>query len=130
MEAENVREETPIVDAVDYEKLDIVKYLIGKKANLNCQGKPSALHTAKHSSMIKLLLENRADIEGRDDKGRTVLMYVCWRPGGSKEIAKILVEKQADLNARTGSGDTALSIAIEMERSEITDFLKQSGAKE
>lgn len=56
------------------------------------------------------LAQEAVDVNGRDAKGTTVLMYAALY--GSEEILKLLVERGADVNAAGQAGATALMTAI------------------
>jgi ankyrin repeat protein len=56
--------------------------------------------------MVKFLLENKADVNVRDEGGYSALM-MC----GNKEILELLIAHGADVNASTKWGSTRLSDA-------------------
>ena len=55
---------------------------------------------------IKVLLDAGADVDARDEFGRTVLMWAAGN--GTPENIKVLLDAGADLNVRTWEGGTAL----------------------
>ena len=76
---------------------------------------------------VKLLIENGADVNAKNNNGQTALMYVARE--GDLEIAKYLVENGADINAKDNDwGYTALIYAAEYVNLEIVQFLIESGA--
>ena len=61
--------------------------------------------------LARLLLSHGADVELRDEYGKTVLHSVAeW--GRSGDIVKVLLENKLDINARDEKGQTALLIAV------------------
>ena len=59
-----------------------------------------------HSVMVALLIENEANIDIRDSKGRTPLMRAAH--GGHNEVMKVLCEKGADVNGKANNHYTAI----------------------
>ena len=53
---------------------------------------------------------------------------VCHR--GNEEIVQLLLQARADLNIKDQHGSTALTFAIRNDHNEITQILKQAGAKQ
>ena len=82
---------------------------------------------------VRVLLEAGADVNvANSADGGTALIFAVY--GGSTETVSNLIEAGADINmadAGTGNGDgrTALSYAEEKNHAEITEVLKQAGAK-
>ena len=81
--------------------------------------------------IINILLEKGADINAKDNYGRTPLMHAI-QYGCSEEVIKILLEKGADINAKDNYGWTPLMHAIhecECECSkEVIKILLEKGA--
>lgn len=78
--------------------------------------------------IVKLLLENGADVNARDISGITVLMHVSRY--GYTEIAKMLIEKGADVNAKDNEGRTALIQASGKGHKETAKLLIEKGTEE
>jgi ankyrin repeat protein len=49
---------------------------------------------------------------------------------GRAEVVRMLLDAGADMNARDAYGETALSIATQLDRTEVVDLLKGRGATE
>jgi ankyrin repeat protein len=75
---------------------------------------------------VKQLLEEGADVNAKDDFGKTALMWACEY--GYKEIAELLIEKGADLNAQDKYGLTALIYATKWSQKEVVKLLLEKGA--
>ena len=84
------------------------------------------------TAIVKALLDKGADVNARNGKdaeaGATALMYAAAE--GHTDTVRILIDRGADVNARRESGGTALSLATELERTEIISLLKKAGATE
>jgi ankyrin repeat protein len=95
----------------DYET---VKTLLEYGASVQDPAVPrshSALHVAKTSEVVRLLLNHGAKVDCRDESGRTPLHCCAYRGGprgGSVELFKSLLEGGADVNAQSTAGHTAL----------------------
>ena len=76
---------------------------------------------------VKALLEAGADLEAKDNNGRTALMFAALN--GDTETAKALSEAGADLEAKNNNGRTALMFAADQGHTEIVELLKEAGAK-
>ncbi|KAL8790939.1 MAG: hypothetical protein Q9213_000364 [Squamulea squamosa] len=98
-------------------KETLAKMLLnGRRENKACisatnhRGK-TALHLAVESktnrvALVKLLLENGANVRAQSDGGWTALHNAAEK--GFEDVASLLLEREADANATTSSGMTAL----------------------
>ena len=77
--------------------------------------------------MMKLLIDNKANINSADDYGFTPLMIASQF--NKIEAVKILVENKADINLQNKDGHTALSIAIYNKNNDIVEYLLSKDAK-
>jgi hypothetical protein len=78
-------------------------------------------------SIITLLLNKGADIDGGDKLDMTPLMAAA--NGGHREAVELLIKKDADLDARDTNGWTALMYAVSCENNDyIVEALLENGA--
>ena len=90
---------------------------------------PDALHRAAKAGNLKGLeeaLAAGADVNGRDDKGWTALMYVVDK--GYVLLVEPLLTAKADPDVRAPDGATALFMAVAHGHSEIIEPLMKTGA--
>ena len=80
------------------------------------------LQEMEHTEVVKLLLDNGADINIKNVDGWTALMYAAEK--GCKEIVKLRIDNKADLNIKTKVGRTALDIAEQEGHQEIINILR------
>ncbi len=71
----------------------------------------------------ELIVEQGADLQSKDNYGRTVLHYAAWNE--SLDTVKWLVEKGADVNAKTNNGRTVL---FWISNNEVKQWLREHGA--
>lgn len=85
---------------------------------------------ARHggSSTVYLLLHFRADMNLKDETGRTALHFAACTDYGV-DIAQQLLEAGADINARDNTGRTALDYALERKLKQMSAFLLNHGAQ-
>lgn len=115
---QNEKGMTLLHEAVQGDKVDIVKYLIDHGADVNkkdnfgrtplrCVNFWNRNHAP---DIIRVLLENRADPNTKDSEGETPLAKVCEM--GDEESAKLLVEYGANVNEENGRGATPFHYSI------------------
>ena len=156
----NVREErkwSALIAAASTGKLNVVQYLLQKKANLNLR-----TNLGDTADIVKLLLESGANPTIKDKKGDTPLMKAASKGNveimqllldakvnpsevrisgidgnnalmiaaeeGQVEAMKLLIKYKADINAKNQNGDTALAIAASLGKLKAVKFLIESGA--
>jgi uncharacterized protein len=77
-----------------------------------------------HIEIVRLLLENNADVDIKTDLGATALMIAA--ANGHTEIVRLLLEKGANASLRNSNGKTAADVAA---NEEIRSLLNNSGKK-
>lgn len=88
--------------------VDFIKMLLdcGADPNIKDEDHCTPLHIANNLTIIKLLVEAKADINAQDKWGRTPLMCIYKNVGA----AKYLLEQGADANMINNHGQNALMI--------------------
>ena len=107
----------------------IAGYLVEKGADVNSASANSFKVTPLHSaaaisnySLVKMLVENGADVDARQQAGFTALHAAADH--GATEIITLLLEKGADVEAKTDAGETALSIAEKKHQPEAAGLIR------
>jgi len=75
---------------------------------------------------VKLLLERGADIETRDDGGKTPLSSAAFP--GRVDVVQVLLDSGADIETRDDGGKTPVSLAAKHERADVVRLLLDCGA--
>ena len=70
-----------------------------------------------HTAAVTLLLDMDADINAKDNNGRTPLHNVSWT--GHTDVVQLLLNKGADINAKDKQGRTPLQSTISYETRNI-----------
>ncbi|UYV66217.1 hypothetical protein LAZ67_4000846 [Cordylochernes scorpioides] len=115
LNATNNYGDTALRKAVEFEHVDIVKFLIDNGADVNTQNKlenTPLIHAAQINNLeiVKLLIDGRAEIDITNNNGYTALcMAAKW---GSSEIVKYLVVEGADLNVKVKNGKPLLMMPL------------------
>ncbi|SCO55458.1 related to ankyrin 3 [Fusarium fujikuroi] len=111
---------------------ELVEFLLDAGADLDTRGlkdTPILCLAAEkgHEKVVKLLLKRKANVEAKDNRGRTPLHLVA-RKEGSRATIESLLSYGADIEARDDIGRTPLLWAAE--RASITEigFLIRKGA--
>ena len=91
--------ETPLIVAIEYRQIEMVKFLINAKADVQ---KPALQHRTplffvSEPESTKLLIEKDADVNIKDDQGFTPLHRAAAE--GFLDVAKVLIDFKANVNA-------------------------------
>jgi ankyrin repeat protein len=76
--------------------------------------------------MVQLLLRNGADIDAKDNYGRTALHSTAQN--GQEAVLRLLLEKEADAAAKDNYGRTALHSTAQNEQEAVVRLLLEKGA--
>ena len=121
----SIFEEYPIENACEGGNIDIVKILIFNGAKL----RPSLLYLAtryNHCDIVKLLLENNADIEYRDHDSNYPMRYAA--KNGCLDCINILLDSGMEIYSQNYSGTTPLMSAAKYGHPECVKILLKRGA--
>ena len=135
--AKNRNGKTALQLACWWGKLDLVKHLIQRGANIHevdkaketllvevMGGGTSRPIPGQHPEIARLLIENGADVNTKDGFGDTVLMFACEQ--GHLDLAEFLLKRGADINqvnSRIFKGRTALMAAARAGQVEAVKLL-------
>jgi RNA polymerase primary sigma factor len=72
---------------------------------------------------VQLHLTKGANLNARDEKGQTPLILAASR--GHRAICSLLLSAGADPNLKDDTGHDALETAVRLQRSEVTDLLRE-----
>ncbi len=93
------------------------------------------LKIQERHNITQFLLNNGANIDARDNQGRTALMYACWHWSADGLIgysgathATLLMERGADVYAKDRDGRTPLLYAIQRGHQQTAHRLLEMGA--
>ncbi|MBT3827584.1 hypothetical protein HOL34_02065 [bacterium] len=125
---------TPLAYAVYHNTIDIARLLIKKGASVNSKiksGYGTLLSVAvslgsKAKEMVKLLVENGADVNRKDSYGNTPFTK-CINEN-YKELVKLFMEHGADLGVKDRYGFSPLYFAVSKENMELVNLFIQDGA--
>lgn len=126
LEQQDSHGETPLLMAINYRNLDMVKELVKRGASLESSSVKldTPLHKAIRSGdaeIVKYLLENGVKFEERDFRGATPLILASKK--SSPEMIKLLISKGASPNVADKNGATPLMSASENGNYEIAKLL-------
>lgn len=82
---------------------------------------------------VKFIIENGADTNYKDKKGKTPLMFLCQEENlktssNKKDLIKLLLKNGANINEKDSNGTTALMISCISGQKEIVELLINNGA--
>ena len=106
-----------------------VKFLLSMGANIITEDLNSFLsHAVKnwHVGILKILIENGADINFKTDDGQSLIEIASERD--YPYLAELLISKGVDVNCRNKNGKTPLLIAVEKKNNRVIETLILNGA--
>jgi ankyrin repeat protein len=119
IECRDEEQHTPLINATINGHLPIVKFLIGKNADMNAQSSsyyPTVLHAAVLSRQLevaKYLIANNVEVDACDTSGMTSLHHCCYSK--DLEVVKLLVENHADVNVKDLEDKTPVLMAVSLD---------------
>ena len=123
----------PLSWAAIYNQPDMALLLIKKGADVNAkdsyQNGATPLYLAAengHFQIVKILIENGAEINTQTNNGVTPLYQAA--KNGFGEIVQLLIENGADINMKNKNDETALHAATQTGSKEIAELLINNGA--
>jgi len=123
-------------DAISKDDLPLLKQLLDAHPEIINQSYGGGRHTllfaaawGGNADAVEELLSRKANVNARNKLGRTPL-FGCINNKGTKEIAQMLLDHGADFTIANNNGKTPLKVAIEKNRQDIADLLRQKGAKQ
>ena len=118
---------TPLFFAAGYSHKDIVELLLSKGADVNVKDNLGrTLLFNSNKDIAELLLSKGADINVKDNLGQTLLFPVALT--GNKERVKFFLDQGLDVNARDSSGQTPLFNAAYNGNKDAAELLLSHGA--
>jgi len=126
------RSGTPvIITAVEHNNIAVLRFLLEQGANPDLPEKRtnrSALLIASEvgdTTIIRLLLDAKADTSQADRQGETPLMKAARV--GAIEAVQLLIAAGADVNATDYAGHTALWHALDGRQAKIATLIQEAG---
>ena len=94
---------TSLIWTAFYNNTELLKWLIDNEANINHQDRNgfSSLHFAakeQHFDTAAILINNKADLELKDNNGNTPLMDAIFNSKGDYKTVSLLIESGANLD--------------------------------
>jgi len=129
IKARNAKGETPLMLAAIKGRLEWVKKLVAKGAEINQSGW-TPLHYAcsgPDNGVAQWLISQGADIEARAPNGTTPLMMAAGY--GALDLTPLLIKAGAQLTPRNAQGLSALDFARRADRERVEKQLAEAAAR-
>ena len=98
--------------------------------NFNFGETPLIAASTKNAEIVKLLIDEGADVNIKNSQGQTALMMAAFWHTNNIDIVKMLLDNGADVNAKDNQDKTALDYAKKEKHTKIANLLKQYGGKQ
>jgi ankyrin repeat protein len=127
-----------LLRAVRRRAYDCCEYMLSKGVSVHARvsndGNKDGLLTAcsfhrLSFRMVKLLVDNGADVNSVDDHNESGLMHSCRFHGADMDSIAFLVEHGADVNIVSFGRQSCLTIAISFKNKKLFWFLLKNGAR-
>jgi ankyrin repeat protein len=82
-----------------------------------------------NTALIKKVIAHGADVNAKDENGRTPLMLAAGSEYFSPDTIQLLIDEGADVNATSASGETALDFAKRGGQVAVVELLEKAGVK-
>lgn len=82
-----------------------------------------------NKDVVRALIKGGIDVNTKNAKGQTALMYAAESPNSNKAMVKILIDLGADVNLKDNDGNTALILAARSNDIEKVKLLIENGAE-
>ncbi|OQA34961.1 MAG: Ankyrin repeats (3 copies) [Betaproteobacteria bacterium ADurb.Bin341] len=107
----------------------IVKKLVAAGARINTPDWTPLIYACfgNHVEIVRYLIQMKADVNAASDNGTTALMVASSQ--GQAEIVRLLLGAGADPNKMRDNGETALDMALKTRNEEIAGLLRAQGGK-
>jgi ankyrin repeat protein len=140
LNATDVSKSPPLIQAAAKGYVDSVRFLLERGANSNIKDevtKTSALHQAicsptaprpnpAEEQIIKLLIENKANVDSNDNYGNTPLHQAL--NFNRLEAVQVLISNKANPDVANSAGVTPLHLAVSKGSVEAVEILIKAGA--
>eukprot|EP00746_Dinoflagellata_sp_MGD_P020683 gnl/MRDRNA2_/MRDRNA2_148244_c0_seq1.p1 gnl/MRDRNA2_/MRDRNA2_148244_c0~~gnl/MRDRNA2_/MRDRNA2_148244_c0_seq1.p1 ORF type:complete len:381 (+),score=80.35 gnl/MRDRNA2_/MRDRNA2_148244_c0_seq1:106-1143(+) len=122
---------TPFMEAAWLGKVALVEVLLQhgvSPSHVDLSGR-SALHITTAATMVKVLLTARADVNLRDEDGKTPLFNALFRPAQMEERVQLLLKAGAEPNVADNRGRRPLHEAAGLGRNTFMELLLDANAE-
>lgn len=137
VDARDKDDKTPLFLAAGDGHLDICKLLLQHGADIEAIGcvftdrryyYPPLMNAIekKHRDVIKYLLESGANPNVKNEPLKSSALHRAAE-SGLQDIVELLIEKGAEVNPRSWTGKTPYTRALDMNHSDIAEYIKQHG---
>jgi uncharacterized protein len=124
---------SPLHLAAHFGKIDAVRFLLNKGAEVNARSGNAMANTPLHAAAagrcadaIRMLIEHGASVNARQQGGWTAMHAAAQ--SGDLESAKALVGGGADVAARADNNQSPLDLALIRAQQAMVDYLEANGA--
>jgi ankyrin repeat protein len=123
---------TPLHLASFFGHRELALQLIERGAEVDARSTNAMKNTPLHAAaagrkleLVKLLLDEKADVKARQEGGWTALHAAAQN--GDRDIVEMLVAHGADLQARADNNQSALDLALQEGRQDVAALLDELG---